>query len=311
MRELRSFIVLAEQLHFGRAAQLLHLSQPALTKQIKKLEDELGGSLFERDRHGSRLSAFGVRLLREARPVVWNFDALLVHGRQAVSGDTGLLRIGFGFHTLELVPRLVVKLRQSAPGIEVTLRDMSTAEQIAALQAEQIDLGFVRLPVGKEFNVLRVIEDRLMLVSSAAGTLPESLTLKGCVREPFVFISDNRSPGFYDHALRLCAKHGFHPRIVQQVSDFNTALALVQAGMGLSIIPESFCRTPFPGIRYHHLRDTLARWSVAGAWRKSDGNPVLARFLALLQADLRAQSERHSAKNVNALTAKKEENDRR
>ena len=120
-----------------------------------------------------------------------------------------------------------MKLRQSAPDIEVTLRDMSTAEQVAALQAEQIDPGFVRLPVGKEFSRLWVIEDRLMLVSSAAGTLTENLTLKECRREPFVFISDNRSPGFYDHALRLCAKHGFHPRIVQQVTDFNTALALV------------------------------------------------------------------------------------
>jgi DNA-binding transcriptional LysR family regulator len=285
IRELRSFIVLAEQLHFGRASELLHLSQPALTKQIRKLENELGSPLFERGRHGTSLSMLGVYFLREARSVVGKFDQLVTHSRQAVSGESGLLRIGFGFHTLELVPPLLVTLRKDSPAIDVTLRDMSTSEQAAELHAEQLDLGFMRLPVGPGFSVLRVVEDRLMLVSSAESSLPEKLPLKQCRDEPFVLISDQRSPGFHNHVLMLCAKHGFHPRIIQQVTDFRTALALVRAGMGLSVIPQSFSSPPFAGIRYHTLRDADARWSVGAAWRKGDTNPLLHRFLSLLKEE--------------------------
>ncbi len=286
IRELRSFIVLAGQLHFGRASELLHLSQPALTKQIRKLEDELGSPLFERSRHGSRLSTLGVYFLREARDVVGRFDEIVTRSRQVVSGETGLLRIGFGFHTLELVPRLVVRLREDSPAVEIALRDMSTSEQSAELHAGQLDLGFMRLPAAREFSVLRVVEDRLMLVSSAESRLPEKLTLKQSRNEPFVLISEHRSPGFHGHVLQLCAKHGFHPRIVQQVTDFRTALALVRAGMGVSVIPQSFCDPPITGIRYHALRDADARWSVGAAWRKEDTNPLLHRFLSLLRSEL-------------------------
>jgi DNA-binding transcriptional LysR family regulator len=286
IRELRSFIVLAEQLHFSRASELLHLSQPALTKQIRKLEDELGSPLFERGRHGSRLSTLGSHFLQEARSVVEKFDRLVTHGRQVVGGEAGLLRIGFGFHTLELVPRLVVKLREESPAVDITLRDMSTSEQSAELHAEQLDLGFMRLPVGPEFSVLRVVEDRLMLVSSADSRLPENLTLKQCFHAPFVLISDHRSPGFHHHVLRLCAKQDFHPRIVQQVTDFRTALALVRAGMGVSVIPQSFCTPPIDGIRYHPLRDADARWSVGATWRRGDTNPLLHRFLNLLKLEI-------------------------
>src|SRR5687768_9727523 len=130
MRELKSFVLLAEQLHFGRAAKLLNLSQPALTKQIHRMEEELGTELFKRGRHGTELSSFGKEFLREARTNVAAFDRLMERAKSAAAGETGKLEIGFGFHTLEMVPRLIVQLRATAPGIEVGLRDMSTAEQV-------------------------------------------------------------------------------------------------------------------------------------------------------------------------------------
>jgi len=286
MRELRSFIVLAEHRHFGRAAQVLHLSQPALTKQIRKMEEELGSPLFERSRHGSQLSAFGRQFLREARGVAEKFDQLLNHGRMAASGESGLLRIGFGFHTLELVPRLVVSLRRLAPGVEISLKDMSTAEQADALALEQIDLGFLRLPVGREFASLPVNKDSLMLVSAEEAGYPERVSLKECRHESFVTISRERSPSFHNHVLMLCARHGFHPRIVQEVSEVTSVLALVRAGLGLGFIPQSFDISNFMGIRYHPIRDAVARWNVGAAWRKSDTNPALHKFLVLLRQEL-------------------------
>src|SRR5690349_6488468 len=115
MRELRSFVLLAEQLHFGRASRLLNLSQPALTKQIRRMEDELGAPLFERGRHGTMLSSLGKQFLKEARGVLASFDRLLDSAHAGALGEVGKLSLGFGFHTLELVPRVIVKLRETSP----------------------------------------------------------------------------------------------------------------------------------------------------------------------------------------------------
>jgi DNA-binding transcriptional LysR family regulator len=287
MRELKSFVLLAEQLHFGRAARLLNLSQPALTKQIHRMEEELGAELFERGRHGTALSSFGKEFLRGAKEAVAGFDRMLDRAKSAASGDTGKLEIGFGFHTLDLVPRLIVNLRGIAPGIEVALRDMSTAEQVIALRAGTLDLGFVRMPAPADFGSMPVIKDRLALVSSNAYPLRAGGSLADCKDRPFVSISETRSPGFHSHMRRLCAKYGFHPRVVQQVPEFTTALALVEAGLGMAFIPESVGNTRFPGIKVHAIRDKDAAWSVGAAWRKGDTNPALARFLKLLKDEVK------------------------
>ncbi|WP_050029557.1 LysR family transcriptional regulator [Verrucomicrobium sp. BvORR034] len=283
IRELRSFVTLAEQLHYGRAARLLNLSQPALTKQILRLEEALGSPLFERDRHGTRLSAIGHRFLQGARPILAGFDRLLAQGRKAALGETGSLHVAFGFHTFELVPHLIVQLREQWPEVEVSLRDLSSAEQIEGLNNGQIDLGFVRLPAPVQLQTLPVIKDRLALVSSANSPLRENATIADCRNEPFVAISEKRAPGFHHHMLLLCAKHGFHPRIVQEVGEITTALALVRAGLGLAVVPQSTATSEFAGIRFHPLRDKEAVWTVGAAWRKGDTNPVLKRFLQLLR----------------------------
>lgn len=286
LREVRSFVTLAEQLHFGRAARLLNLSQPALTKQIRRLEEEVGGALLIRNQHGTQLTALGREFLRGARSAVRDFDDLLERVRRMALGETGHLRIGFGFHTFELVPRIVVRLTKSVPSIEISLRDMSTAEQIEALRSEKLDLGFVRLPVPGEFETQPVIEDSVMLVSSLAANCPAAPSLESCRDKPFVLISRERSPTFHHHVLTLCAKHGFHPRIVQEVPEVTTALALVRAGLGLTMIPQSFGTTRFAGVRFHILEDPAARWKVGAAWRKGDTNPLIHRFLALLNPEV-------------------------
>lgn len=286
LREVRSFVTLAEQLHFGRAARLLNLSQPALTKQIRRLEEEAGGALLIRSQHGTQLTALGREFLRGARSAVREFDDLLERTRRMASGETGRLRIGFGFHTFELVPRIVVRLTKSVPSIEISLRDMSTAEQIEALRSEKLDLGFVRLPVPGEFETLPVIEDSVMLVSGPSANYPADLSLEGCRGKPFVLISRERSPTFHQHVLTLCAGHGFHPRIVQEVPEVTTALALVRAGLGLTMIPQSFGTTRFAGVRFHILKEPAARWKVGAAWRKGDPNPLIHRFLAFLDPEI-------------------------
>lgn len=286
MRDLRSFLLLAQQLHFGRTARLLNLTQPALTKQIRRVEEELGCLLFQRGKHGTKLSSAGEKFLEEARPVVGAFERLLAAGRKLSEGDTGRLRIGFGFHTFELVPRLIARLRQIAPGVEISLRDMSTVDQIEALRGRRIDAGFVRSPASKEFATMPVAHDRLMLVSSTDSALRAEVTLSDCRAEPFILISEQRAPAFRSHSIALCAKYGFHPHIVQDTSEVTTSLALVRANLGVTLIPQSFGTSHIPGVRLHELKDPEAAWEVSAAWRKEDSNPVLKRFINLLEEEI-------------------------
>src|SRR6266545_1723391 len=167
LTRLRSFVILAERLHFGEAARLLNLSQPALSKQIRQLEDEIGAPLFDRGRHGARLTEVGSLFADEARRLLRQAEVALEQGRRAARGEVGRLAVGFGFSTVTLVPRVISKFRLRYPGVEIELRDMSTPEQIDALHAGRIHIGFVRLPAGKGLRQLPVLEDRLVLALPA------------------------------------------------------------------------------------------------------------------------------------------------
>jgi DNA-binding transcriptional LysR family regulator len=286
MRELRSVVLLGQQLHFGRTARLLNLSQPALTKQIRRVEEDLGCLLFERGKRGTKLTSAGETFLEEAKLIVSGFDRLLEGGRRLARGEIGRLKIGFGFHTFELVPRLIARLRRVAPAVEISLRDMSTSEQTEALRSRRIDAGFVRAPVSKEFESMPVINDRLILVTSKNSGLPLQATLRDCMKQAFILISNERAPTFRRHALALCAKHGFHPRLIQDTNEVTTSLALARANLGVTLIPQSFGTAHITGVRVHELDDPEASWAVSAAWRRGDSNPVLKRFIELLREEI-------------------------
>ena len=275
----QAFVVLAEHLHFARSADLLGLTQPALSKRIQKLEQHLGGGLFERGRQGTRLTALGDQLLPRAQRCLTAFQDLELHGRLLAAGRTGRLRIGFGFHTLELVPRLLMNLRRPDDEIEVELRDMSTKEQLAALENHELDVGFLRLPLGPPWATQAVIEDEVVLVSNRQN--PRDC-LTDCRDLPFILVSAQRSPTLYEHSLQLCAACGFHPKVVQQVPEIPTGLALVRAGMGVALLTGSFVRRHEAGVHVATLTGLNSHWQVGAAWHPQDENPVLRRFLALL-----------------------------
>jgi DNA-binding transcriptional LysR family regulator len=287
LTRLRSFIVLAERLHFGEAARLLHLSQPALSKQIRQLEVEIGAPLFDRGRHGARLTEVGRLFAEEARRLVQQAEAALERGRRAARGEIGRLAIGFGFSTVTLVPRVISKFRLCYPGVEIELRDMSTPEQIDALRAGRIHIGFVRLPAGRGLLQMPVLEDRLVLALPATdkeGHKPADLSESR--DSPFISLRRGQSLSLHEHIIRLCAKYGFHPRVVQEVNEFPTVLGLVAAGLGVAIVPESQLRTRIEGVTIQYIEDRAARWQVGSAWRREKSSPLTAEFLALLREDL-------------------------
>ena len=232
---LRSFLALAGQLHFGRTARLLNVSQRALTKRIRQLESEIGGQLFHRGRNGTRLTDVGGLLLDRAGELVRRADQLLDDMRRAARGEIGKLSIGFGFDTFDLVPLVVAQLRRRAPEVQVKLRDMSTREQLVGLSSGTIDIGFVRLPVADDFEQLPVIQDSLAIVRSLESKGKRHLRLADCREEAFVMLSLERSPTFRQHTLRLCAKYGFSPRIVQEAHELSTLFALARAGVATRV----------------------------------------------------------------------------
>jgi len=287
LTRLRSFIVLAERLHFGEAARLLRLSQPALSKQIRQLEDEVGAPLFDRGRHGARLTEVGRLFAEEARRLVQQAEAALEQGRRAARGEVGRLAIGFGFSTVTLVPRVISKFRLRHPGVEIELRDMSTPEQIDALRAGRIHIGFVRLPAERGLRQLPVLEDRLVLALPAQGKVGyKPGDLSESRDSPFIMLRRGLSLSLYEHTIRLCARYGFHPRVVQEANEFPTVLGLVAAGLGVALVPESQLRTQIEEITIQRIGDRAAHWQVGAAWRREKGSPLTAEFLALLSEEL-------------------------
>jgi len=295
---LRSFLALAGQLHFGRTARLLNVSQPALTKRIRQLESEIGGQLFRRGRNGTHLTDLGGLLRVEAGKLVLLADQLLNDMRRATRGEIGKLSIGFGFHTFDLVPRVVAQLRRRAPEVQVKLRDMSTREQLVGLSSGTIDIGFVRLPVADDFEQLPVIQDSLANVHSLESKGKRHLRLADCREEAFVMLSLERSPTFRQHTLRLCAKYGFSPRIVQEAHELSTLFALARAGVGFTVVPISACRAGTRGVRVHPISDKEALWTVGAAWRKGEKSVLVARFLELLKKELNQKSQLNESRSA-------------
>ena len=288
IRLLRSFHVLAEEGHFGRAARALHLSQPALTKQVKQIEDEVGAQLFVRGRHGAQLTAIGRLFEEEVTPLLRHVERVVDRAQRAARGELGELRLGFGVATRLLVPRLVSRFRRASPEVHVTLSDMSTPQQVDALRRGALDVGFVRLPVERPLAHFPVVEDRLLL--AVPDSRREELArrpLAALSGEAFVELSADRSPSYHAHVLRVCDRYGFRPRVVQSATEFFTVLAFVSAGMGLAVVPRDVTVTRVEGVSYVALNVPEAIWRVGAAWVPGARNAAREAFLELLREELR------------------------
>jgi DNA-binding transcriptional LysR family regulator len=280
--ELRALVTLAEQKHFGRTADLLHVTQPALTKQIKRLEDKVGGALVVRGYRDVRLTGAGQMLLSRARVVLQENAAALDAARRAVRGELGLLRIGFGIASMQtLLPDVLRRFRAAYPDVEIRLREMATADQVAALIRGQIEIGFVRLPVSDaRIETRPILRERLVVALGRRTAWRARVGLASLAEEPFITIARSTSASYHDHVIAVCHEAGFAPRIVQETSELFTMLMLVRAGMGVALAPRSATlRTP-PDVRFHPLRTPTAAWDIGVAWNAARAKePALQAFV--------------------------------
>src|SRR5688572_10508780 len=254
--ELRSLVALAAHGHFGRAAEALGVSQPALTKRLQRLEEKVGGELLVRGYRELRLTEAGRLLLEKSRQLLGDSERALELSREAARGEAGLLRIGFGVASIvQLLPRTLQRFRARHPRVQVNLRDMSTLAQTEALQAGEIDLGFVRLPVVEPaLECVPILHERLVVAVSARSSWRERNGLASLAGQPFVACSDVISASYYAHVLALCQSAGFAPRVVAETNELFSLLQLVRAGLGVALVPSAAAAMRVPGVRFEALR---------------------------------------------------------
>ncbi|HEX8392096.1 MAG TPA: LysR family transcriptional regulator [Longimicrobium sp.] len=289
LRHLRYFIAVAEELHFGRAAVRLGMAQPPLSQQIARLERLVGHALFER-RPRVVLTEAGRVLLTASRRLLLQVEQGVDAARRAGSGEGGVLTVGFAASTmLTVLPGVLRDYRDRHPAVDLRLREMSTAAQADALKAGLIDVGFMREPaadaaIRAEPAVREPFVAALPPGHALAGhaTLP----LERLADEPFVLFPRRVAPTLYDQVIVLCRAAGFHPRQVQEAQEWLTIVGLVDAGLGVSLVPASFQRLRWGGVAYVVLEGSGGQTTIALCTRREEPSPTLAGLLELTRERL-------------------------
>ncbi|MBW9103022.1 LysR family transcriptional regulator [Paraburkholderia phenoliruptrix] len=295
LKLLRAFLTVTELRHFGQAAELLCVSQPALSKQIAALEASLGARLFERGRHGAELTTFGAGFLADAQALVRDADEVLARAREASSGARGFLRIGLGLSTLTEVPQLVADFRKRYPNVSVTLNDLSSAEQTRRLLSGKLEVGFLRLPADAGLCSFPMIDEALGLAVPQHARWKRIPSDLNELNEPgFIALARGRGPGLAAQVDRWCAAHRFVPNVIQQTDDIQTVLASVAAGVGAAFLP-SRVQYLLRDARVLPLTGPGARWRVGLTWQSARDDAVVKCFVAFVQAEMKSKRP-HSTK---------------
>ena len=285
--QLRCFVAVADHLHFGRAAAQLNMTQPPLSRQVQLLEREMGVPLFDRTSRSVRLTPAGRVFLPEARRILRLSDSAVRWTRRVWRGEAGTLRIGFTASCgYGMLPALIRRVRAMVPDIDLVLREMVTREQVEALDSGVLDLGFMRPTGGGRHLASRPYGTERMVValSPSGGATPAPaavpMKLSDLQGQPFIMYSPDNALYFHDLVATLLVERGVQPLVVEQVGQIHSMLALVDAGFGAALVPESAARLHFPNVAFRSLADDASPpVRLHAVWRSGNDNPALIRFL--------------------------------
>lgn len=279
--QLRCFVAVAEELHFSRAAERLNMTQPPLSRQIRLLEHHVGAQLLERNSRTVRLTAAGRAFFPEASRILRMAEEAAFTARRAAKGDQGTLAVGFTSASgYNLLPEVVRRLRDRAPGISLTLKELVSTTQVEMLNAGQLDLGLMRPhPINAELTSQRIATESLMLAipESEAAQWPEAPTLASLHGKPFIMYSPYEARPFHQMLTERFARDGVVPDIVEHIGQVHTMLALVRAGMGAALIAAGASRLHFEGIVLREVATEPVE--MVCTYRRNNDNPVLQLFL--------------------------------
>jgi DNA-binding transcriptional LysR family regulator len=291
LRQLRYFVMVADELHFGRAAARLHMTQPPLSQAIKALEDGLGAALFLRSRRAVALTAAGQALLPEARRLLAEAGELPELVRRAAAGAAGRLTLAFvSSADYSVLPPFLRNYRARFPLVQIALQEATSDLQVDDLLNGRIDAGLLIPPLPdkarSELDYLKVLSEPLIL---AAPSGLEALRGDGPVHLaelpplPLIIFPRPIAPALHDAILACWRAAGVTPEIGQQAIQMQTIVSLVSAGMGLALVPQSVSNLMRPGVEYRALADPTPHVETGLAWRRDNRSPVLQGFLDLLR----------------------------
>jgi DNA-binding transcriptional LysR family regulator len=285
--QLRYFRAVAEHLHFGRAAQALHISQPPLSRAIRSLEDRLGVTLLARTRRRVELTPEGARLLEHARRTTEQLERAVRELRAMASGVQGRLRIGFvSLADFGMLPGLLKAYKASHPGVELALREMLSPEQAAALAGGSLDFGLLLPPVGEALEHVVVQRERFVVALPARHRLAAQrgrIAMRALAGERFVMVPREIAPGLYDIVSGLAARAGYALTVAQEAIQMQTDVSLVSSGLGAAIVPASLANLGRKGVVYRPIADRHPSLDLWLAWRPGALTPAGRDFLAQAQ----------------------------
>lgn len=292
LRQLRYFLVIADEGNFSRAAERLRISQPPLSTQIKGLEEELGVTLFNRSNRGVSLTAAGAVFAEEARAVLTRLEHAKNKALQTDRGDIGLLSIGFvSIADYSILPPTLKSFRTHFPRVEVELHELTTDAQVRELRAGRLDLGIGLAPVDEpdlEFEV--VLHEELLLAIPASHHAAKgagSVDLRTLAKENFIIPPRELAPGLYDLILSHCRSFGFTPRITQHARQMQTVIGLVSSGMGVALVPSSLRNLKRTGVQYRQLRGKAPVIDLGTLRVRGSDSPQRERFIETLRSAAR------------------------
>lgn len=294
LRYLKYFVTVAERQNFTRAAEELHVAQPAISQQIKSLEEELGVTLLLRTKRSVKLTAAGHAFLSEAREILAHAELSKQIARRAARGETGSLAIGcVGASASGFLPELIRSYRKKFPAVRVHLLELTPEQQLQAFAREKIDIGFTR-PLAaadaKNFTQELVYRDRLMLAVPENHSLAKAgqVRLERFAGEDFVMFKRSEAPKLGDAMMQLCAKAGFTPQVVSEPPMIQTVLLAVASGIGVAIVPGCVRSFRQPGVTILPVRPVSPYIELVLTRPKGEPSPTVSAWLELLHESLPA-----------------------
>ncbi len=285
-RHLRYFLAVAEELHFGRAASKLFISQPGLSRQIKQLEEELDTKLFDRDNKKVNLTIAGDYFRKEVQSLAVQFDRAKLNTKLIGEGGIGRISLSYvGSAMQNVIPKLLLSTRNKFPQIKFGLEELDNAKQIEGLLSQKIDLGFVRLnQVQRDLAIQPVFEDTFSLVLPENHPLTKRKfkSLSQLKEEPFILFEKEYSSFYYDIVMSIFDDAGFSPIISHATVHANTIFRLVENNFGISIVPSSLALGYDLKVKFIELKHIPHRTELSVVWNKKNKNPVMNKVLDLI-----------------------------
>lgn len=291
LRQLRQFCMVAEELHFRRAALRLGMAQPPLSQAVAKLEAEIGVSLFDRSRRQIALTEAGIAFRAEAQRILLQLEEAVDAARSAEQGHAGRVRVTFvGAAGYGLLPQIVQAHRASHPRVEITLQERTSSQQVASLQSGEADIGFLRPPIfgAPDLRCETLLREPFVVALPEDHRLAarERLQLAELAEEGFVMFPAHEGPSFHARILRACDEAGFAMRVVQEAVQMHMIVSLVAAGIGIALVPASLRKLGRAGVAYRELDPDPSALDAEFAmiWRRGEPSSAITAFLDTARA---------------------------